>query len=202
MSIVTTSCRPVSARSPRGGSAMRTRRVGQLLAVCFAVTWASVSSASDVVEPRLGKTVRVTTAQEAVLTSPPPGELTVLGTLVEIENDAITILRSHDGHRVRIPRTAVARLQVRAGRTRGQNALIGSGIGLAIGLGVALIEHSRCKGEWLCGVEFALPVLTTPVGALVGVAIPGNRRWVDASTPSVAASPRHAGVRLAWAVTF
>jgi hypothetical protein len=181
---------------------MRTRKVGQLWVVCIAVSWASTSSASDVVEARLGRTVRVTTAQDADVTSSPTGGPTVLGTLLEIEEDAITIVSKDNGHRLRIPRTAVARLEVRRGRTRGQNALIGTGIGLAIGLGVALIEHSRCKGEFLCGVEFALPILTTPAGALVGAAIPGDQRWVDASVPRLAAFPHRPGVRLAWAVTF
>lgn len=181
---------------------MRTRRVGQFLAACVAIAGASVSSASDVVEARPGRTVRVTTAQEAGVTPSSGSGLAVLGTLLELEEDAITILRKDDGHRVRIPRGAVTRLEVRKGLTRKQNAAIGAGAGLLIGLGVALIEHSRCRGEFLCGVEFALPVLTVPAGALVGAAIPGNQRWVDAAAPGVAATLRRTGVRLAWAVTF
>ncbi len=181
---------------------MGTRRVGLFLTVFCAASWAGVSSPSDLVEARLGTTVRVTTAQAPDVPSPPAGGPTVLGTLVEIERDAITILRKSDNDRIRIPRTAIARLELRKGHTRGRNALIGAGIGAAIGLGWAVVEHSRCKGEFLCGVEFGLPILTTPAGALVGVAIPGNQRWVDASAPGVAVLSARPGVRLAWSVTF
>ena len=202
---------------------MRTRRIAQLVAAVWAASGVAVSSASDLVEARPGAMVRVTTARgfdQAGLpaaegcvdqqdasspaggTSVPAAGPTVLGRLVEIERDAITVLRESEKDRVRIPRSAITQLQVRTGHSRGRNALIGAGIGAAIGLTFALIEHSRCKGEWLCGVEFALPILTTPAGALVGVAIPGNRRWVDASSAAADGVSSHTGVQLAWSVTF
>jgi len=206
---------------------MGTRRVTQFVAVCFA-TGVGVSSASDVVEARLGATVRVTTVQATdaaglpvarqgadpqAAPSPAPGASlpagaprVLLGTLVEMKRDAITVRRQSEKDRVRIPRTEIARLELRRGHTRGRNALIGTGIGAAIGLGWAVIEHSRCKREGdflgLCGLAFGIPILTTPAGALVGVAIPGNQRWIDASAPGVAMLPSRTSVRLAWSVTF
>lgn len=93
-------------------------------------------------------------------------------------------------------------MEVRKGRTRKRNALIGAGIGAAVGLGWAVIEHWRCQGKLLWGVEFMLPILTTPAGALAGFAIPANRRWVAASPAGHAALPSHSGVNAAWSFRF
>lgn len=150
--------------------------------------------ASEFVEARPGAKVRVT-AQA-------PGEVAILGTLVELDRDTITVLRQSEKDRIRIRRATITRLEVKKGHTRGRNALIGAGLGATLGLGYAVIEHSRCKGEFLCGVEFALPILTTPAGALVGLAIPGNQRWVDASPAGIAVLPSRTGIRVAWSVRF
>lgn len=178
-----------------------------------------VPLASEVVEAQRGAKVRVTAQAPAELAGQPPtaqrgvpstgaerslqtGELAILGTLVELDRDTITVLRQSEKDRIRIQRTTITRLEVKKGHTRGRNALIGAGIGAALGLGYAVIEHSRCKGEFLCGVEFALPILTTPAGALLGLAIPGNQRWVEASPAGIAVLPSRTGVRVAWSVRF
>jgi hypothetical protein len=164
-----------------------------------------VSSGSDVVEARPGAKVRITTVEplQAVPGQSAAPEGIVVGTLVEGDGGAITVLRQTEKDRIRIPRTAIKRLEIGKGSTRGRNALIGAGIGAGIGLAWATVEHSRCKGEMLCGVEFALPVLTTPVGALVGLAT-GKQRWVDASPTPVAVSvlPARRGIGLACSVSF
>ena len=151
---------------------------------------------------RLGTRVRVTTAPAAGLTSPPTIGPAILGTLVGISKDTVTILRQSEKDRIQVPWSTIAKLELRKGHTRGRHALIGAGIAAAIGLVFALNEHSQCTGEFLCGIEFAVPVLIAPVGALVGVAVPGNQRWVDASPPSVAVVSSRRGVRLTWSVAF
>jgi hypothetical protein len=127
-------------------------------------------------------------------------ESQIEGRLVEIDKESITVLRQKE--RLRFRRDEIGRLEVQKGRTRGRNALLGAGIGLVVGLAWAAVENSRCQGEFLCGVEFAAyPILTVPAGALVGVAIPGNRRWVDGSAAGAAMLPP-AGVRVAWSIRF
>ena len=194
---------------------MRTRGlapfISALLGVSPAVT--AVSLASERVVARAGATVRVTTALPTGGTAqrpaagqdgdlPPSGRI-VLGTLVDLARDTITVLRRTEKDRLRIPRAEIARLEVAKGSTRGRRALIGAAAGAAVGLGYAVIEHSRCQGEFLCGVEFALPILTTPAGALLGLAT-GGRRWVEAAPPSsgVVVLPAHRGIRVAWTITF
>jgi hypothetical protein len=200
---------------------MEKGRVARVVIVALTLpAWVGVLRASEIVEAGPGAKVRVTTAQApgVVAGQPPtaqggvpstgPGRslptvgLAILGTIVELDRDAITVVRRFEKDRIRIQRTTITRLEVKKGRTRGRNALIGAGIGAALGLGLAVIEHSRCRGEWLCGVEFALPILTTPAGALVGLAIPGNQRWVEASPAGIAVLPSRTGVRVAWSVRF
>jgi hypothetical protein len=169
---------------------MRGKRVVAVLAVAV-VAGVGRSSAADRGEVRVGATVRATT---------PGGVLS--GTIAEVDPAAITLRDPLSRRMLSIPREEISRLELSRGRSRGKNALIGAGVGLAVGLGVAVIANSQCQGDMLCGVEFALPVLTTPLGALVGVAIPGNQRWVDASPGSPTAQVPKKGVRVAWSVSF
>jgi hypothetical protein len=161
------------------------------------------SSGPSLGETRPGTKVRVTTVGPFETAAGPSVAGQVVGTLLAADQDAVTVLRRGEKDRVRIPRAAIRKLEVGNGGTRGRNALIGAGVGAAVGLTAALIEHSRCRGEFLCGVEFALPFLTTPLGALVGVAT-GGQRWVEASQPRVAVSamPVRRGIRVACSVTF
>ena len=182
-----------------------------MLGISPAVTAVSLASERAVARP--GATVRVTTAPAGGHAAEPPaagpdgnlfpGGGIVLGTLVDLDRDTITVLRRTEKDRLRIPRAEIAKLEVAKGSTRGRRALIGAAAGAAVGLGYAVIEHSRCQGEFLCGVEFALPILTTPAGALLGLAT-GGRRWVDAAPTSsgVAVLPARRGIRVAWTITF
>ena len=153
----------------------------------------AVSLASEQAVARAGDAVRVTG----------PDKRIVLGTLVDLDHDTITVLRRSEKDRIRISRVEIARLEVAKGSTRGRRAWIGAAAGTAAGLVYAVIEHSRCQGELLCGVEFAMPILTTPAGALLGFAT-GGRRWVEAAPTSsaVAALPPRRGIRVAWTITF
>jgi hypothetical protein len=186
---------------------MRTRREVALRVTLLVIgpAVAGVSFASEPAEARPGARVRVTTGPSAQATSGQPGvqHRTVIGTLLDADGDAITVLRRGGEDRVHIARTAIRRLEVARGRTRGRSTLIGAGIGAGVGLGVAVIEHHQCKGEFMCGVEFVLPVLTTPVGALVGFAA-GKQQWVNVSPMGGGLSilPRRRGVQVAWVVRF
>jgi len=150
---------------------------------------------------QLGAKVRITTVEPTSATSDQPSR--VIGTLVEADGDGLTVLRKEKEDRVRIPRSAIQKLEVGRGTTRGRRALIGAGVGAALGLAVAAIDYSNCEeGDW-CELVWGLPVLTTPVGAVLGLAT-GGQRWVEASPPRVAFSirPARRGVQLACSITF
>jgi hypothetical protein len=172
---------------------MKKRAPAAVIVVVTLLAQARVALPSEVVEARPGATMRVTTG--------PMVEGAVVGRLVESDHDTITLDAGSARTRIRIPRASITRMEVKKGRGRGDHAVIGALIGLGVGLGLAAIEHSQCKGEWLCGTEFALPLLTVPVGGLIGVAIPGNRRWVEATSPPLAARAS-AGLRIGWTVRF
>ena len=187
---------------------MRRRAVTPFLA---ALLTSSPVLAGDSPGPEAGEArprakVRITTAAplEAAPGQPavPPG--TIAGTLIDEDRDSMTVLRRGGKDRIRIPRAAIRKLEFGRGSTRGRNALIGAGVGAAVGLVGAAIEHSRCQGEWLCGVEFALPILTAPAGALVGLAT-GTQRWAEASPAApltLSILPARRGIQVACSVTF
>ena len=139
-----------------------------------------VTSGSDEVEARPGAKVRITTV-EPIQAGPgqsavPQG--VVVGTLLEGDGGAITVLLRTEKDHVRIPRTAIKRLEIGKGSTRGRNALIGAGIGAAIGLAWAAVEHSRCKGRGSAGADLVSCIwllsrsLIPPLDSLCG----GERR--------------------------
>jgi hypothetical protein len=170
------------------GEAMKKRRAPRVALVALAaLAQVGVSRASDRVEARPGDTIRVTTSQT-------PAGGGIVGTLVELDPGTLTVVGRSESDRTRIRRDAITRLEVKRGGTRGKNVLIGAAIGLGVGLLLAAIETTSCDGEWLCGVEYAaFPILTAPAGALVGVAIPGNQRWVEVPPAGRAARPAAPG---------
>jgi hypothetical protein len=173
-----------------------------LLVAASLVTVGGLAPSPAHAQARPGSTVRVTTTPG---TAGDPGATgpVIRGKLVELDERSITILTAGESERVRIARGDIVRLELKKrGGGRGRHALIGAGIGAGIGLAAAVIEHSRCAGEFLCGVEFFLPVLTAPLGALVGVAVPGREEWVATSPAAVAIVPSRSGVRVACSVRF
>jgi len=128
----------------------------------------------------------------------------IVGKLLVADADYLTLAAEGRGS-MRVPRTAVERLEVSRGRSRGKPALIGAGIGAVVGLAWGVIEHSRCesRGEWFCDLAYGFPVLTVPAGALVGLAI-GRERWVETSPTSlkVCFMPTRGGIRVLGSLTF
>jgi len=63
--------------------------------------------------------------------------------------------------------------------------------------------RTRGLAPFISALLGVLPILTTPAGALLGLAT-GGRRWVDAAPTSsgVAVLPARRGIRVAWTITF
>lgn len=159
--------------------------------------------AAEATDAKAGDVVKVRFAPDAegVPDRAANPQSTVVGTLAEIETDALVV--AGPAGRVRLPRAAIEDLQVKRGRSRGRAALIGAGVGAAVGLVVGGVATSRCRGEAFCGMEMFLPVLTVPAGALIG-ALAGGQRWVAAEVPRVAFSlgPARGGLRVAATLSF
>jgi hypothetical protein len=131
----------------------------------------------------------------------------IVGMLATADGDELSVLVAPDEAAVRMPRVAVERLEVSRGRARGKATLIGAGIGAAFGVVVGVISHEQCQSEagddgW-CDLAWSFPMVTTPAGALLGLAI-GKERWVQASptTLSLGVVPVSGGVRVAGTVRF
>ena len=109
----------------------------------------------------------------------------IVGTVVAIDANTVTLTTDGKHVRVSIPRASVSQLQASHGKSRGKSALIGAAVGAGIGLAVGTLVVASCKGNCI-GVEgaFALPILTAPLGALQGLAV-ASERWVDAALPPV-----------------
>jgi hypothetical protein len=156
------------------------------------------SHASEGKGARLGDKVAVTLSESSAIEA---RETRLVGTLSEFDSDTISILRSKR-HPVRIPRAQIVRLEV-GGNTRDRNAGRGAIIGALFGFAWAAVEHSRCKGQVFCGLEFGLPLLTTPVGAIVGLTT-GTRTWTDVPLPASggALAPTRRGYQVAVSIRF
>ncbi len=105
---------------------------------------------------------------------------TLIGSVAAVTDDAILILTSEGKPTVRVPRTALVKLEVTVERSqKGRGALIGAGVGLAAALVLAAIASSDDEsilqfsyGEAAAG----LSLLFVPGGAAVGaIAAPGER---------------------------
>lgn len=173
--------------------------------VFLAVTFlgAGAPRAAEAAEVRTGDVVKVRFAPDAegVPDRAAAPQATIVGTLAEIEADALVV--AAPAGRVRLPRAAIEDLQVKRGRSRGHAALIGAGVGAAVGLVIGGVATSRCSGESFCGLEMFLPVLTAPAGALIG-ALAGGQRWVAAEAPHMAFSlgPARGGLGVAATLSF
>ena len=142
-------------------------------------------------------------AEDGTVTSR-EGKQWIVGKLVATDAEHLTVAAAGKPS-VRVPRTAVQRLQVSRGRSRGKAALIGAGVGAVVGLAWGAIEHSRCEssGEGMCDLAYGIPVMTVPVCALVGLAV-GKERWVETSPAGfhLGLSPTRDGVRVVGRLAF
>ncbi len=97
--------------------------------------------------------------------------------------DEVTLWIPNRGEVV-VPLRRIQRVEFSAGKTRiKSSALIGAGVGAAVGLLMGTLQRSDCnaKGGWICDAYIpGMMILTTPAGALVG-GILGSNEWHDYS---------------------
>lgn len=119
----------------------------------------------------------------------PDEEQRLEGRLVAVEPDAFVIESRKAGERLTVPRAAIARVEVSAGRrSRLAQAAIGLLIGAGVGAGAGAITGTTCHpNEWFCSPGFnavALAALGAPIGLLSGLAMPVER-WKRVDEPPV-----------------
>jgi hypothetical protein len=124
------------------------------------------------------------------------------GRLVGGDADHLTVVADGREGTIRVPRSAVTRLEVSLGRSREDGAVIGAGVGLLAGLVLGAVQHGACDPErQMCDLAWLTPVLTVPLGAGIGIAA-GTEEWTPASPAHVAATPRRDGMRVALSIRF
>jgi hypothetical protein len=135
---------------------------------------------------------------------PEPGG-TLRGRFVAIDADGLLLIPDGSRDPVRIPKEAIARLDVRAGKgPRARNALIGGLVGVGLGLAMTIVQAETCERHDDCyGVGYAF--YSTPflggAGAIVGAALSPRDRWqapIPASTVRGATGGRGLGVRVSF----
>jgi len=124
----------------------------------------------------------------------------LIGTVVEIDDETLSLRLGDRETPALVPREAITRLEVSAGRkSRGRGALFGAVIGGLVGaIALAATPEPSCgPNPWSCiGVskgEAAPAVigLGAGVGALVGLAITPGEKWTVVPSARVAISPAH-----------
>jgi hypothetical protein len=138
----------------------------------------------------------------------PQSEEQVQGRLVALEADTFVLELHKSTEFARVPRAAIATVEVSAGRSsRASHAALGLLVGAAIGAGMGALTGTTCKpGEWFCSPGFnaaALAIVLAPIGAIGGAAMPVER-WKRVAEPSVRLGvvPTRGGAALAVAVSF
>ena len=120
----------------------------------------------------------------------------VVGSVVSIDDSTLSLNVPGRATPAPVRLDTVNRLEVSDGRhSRGRNALIGAGLGSAIGTGVlvALFGSSGNSGDAGYIVFFGV-ALGAPIGALTGAALPPSERWRDVSLAQHGAARRITGL--------
>ena len=144
----------------------------------------------------VGSRVRVTT--------PLAGTGPLIGTVVGIEPDAVSVRGGSSGSALRIPVTPATTLEVSGGkRSRaGRGAMLGAAVGVMPGLLMTFGDYNTDDGS-----PGAVAALGAAAGAAVGAAVGWalrSEQWLPAEMPSVAAgiAPLRGGatfsLRVAW----
>ena len=162
---------------------MMTRRSTYRAAICFLaliglgalLICVSAASAEEPPVLKLGARVR------ASVTEPSPGAARtkrLTGTLVGLDETAITLATSRTGFPVVLPRQNLSMLELSLRRSqRWKGALIGAGVGAVTGVLIGLASGD----DWLFSAEMkasALGLLLAPVGTLLGAALAPGERWM------------------------
>lgn len=194
--------------------------VAVIAVLCFPCTSPALAG-QDPPSVETGSRVRIELARDLVIApaeSIPPEKPAdtrrgkqVVGQIVEMDGDTLTIALHGRSIRLTVPRDAIARMDLSRGRrSAGERLFKGAGIGALVGgLGGALLgqtgdKDSFCRGSCgalVGGIGFgALGVL---VGAAGGLASEGER-WeqVPARAVQVSVKPVARGRGLGLAVSF
>jgi len=153
------------------------------------------------------------------LTAPSVSGKRLVGTVVGLDEVALTLQRHGVTDTMLVPRAAITRLEISRGRRRSKGALIGAVVGLGSGVALGLATGSDCSSDPDLRALFVaffggckgttravvISVATVPVGALVGFLVAPGEKW-EASSPDrlrIAVAPtRGGGVRAAVSVRF
>lgn len=147
------------------------------------------------------------------VTAPDVADKPITGTLSSLDAASITLAVPGvaAGSEQTIQLTSVDRLEIYRGRSHSPlkgmrtGALVGAGLGLAIGIGAATEDGSFvCEGAGCIGIGVLGGAFWgTAIGAVIG-AISGQDRWDEVMlvTPSVAVRPAGGGFTLAVALSF
>jgi hypothetical protein len=176
-------------------------------AIGLTLLCAAPPSAGDVELPAAGTHVRV----KARGVAPRP----VVGSLVAIEIDEITIRRSGSSEIVAIPRPAVERFEIRRSESRrSRGAGIGALVGLVVGAGAGIAAGQDCNRphtSFVCISRstsgFVLGTAGASLGALIGLVGAPGEAWETIDPTRLRSSslpgrlPR-TGMALAFSITF
>jgi len=164
----------------------------------------ATGTAKEMPNPKVGARVRLLARD----LDPEP----LIGTVVEIDDETLSLRVGEGETPAVVPREAITRLEVSAGRkSRGRGALIGAVVGGLVGaIALAATPEPSCgPNPWSCiGIskEEAAPAvigLGAGVGALVGLAITPGEKWTVLPSARVAFSPAHGRhVQISLTVVF
>ena len=144
------------------------------------------------------------------VTSPAAPSGLIVGTLVGLDEETLTVRASKQTNDVPLKREAVTKLEVSRRRgNRGKAVAVGALVGAAVGVTLGLATGSNCQpSSFVCfdkgekSVIFGL--LTVPAGALLGLAVSHGEKW-ETTTPDrlrVAITPKRGGVGLTVSFGF
>ncbi len=166
------------------------------LVVACAVVSATEATAEEASRTQ-GPRVRVTSA------AAPSGRL--VGTLVGLDDDALTVRPSKESGDVRLKRDSIAGLEVsrrrgNRGKAIGLGILAGAALGAAVGAATTPDDSWFTKGEG----AGAVAILGAPLGALLGLGFSHGEKW-ETTTPDrlrVAILPVQGGAGVSLAFGF
>ncbi len=136
-------------------------------------------------ESRSGQWIRVTTSSDL------PGiarlGARIEGALQRLDEDRLVLERGPNAETVTVPRSAIARLDVRQrASSRGKWARIGGLVGLAAGVSIGLASGSDKDCSFIPSLCFSAgekatlySVFTLPAGALIGLALGRGSEWKE-----------------------
>lgn len=173
------------------------------------ITGAREAAAAPEGELLEGRETRSYRVDGELLTLPKPGKR-LTGTLLAQDAESVTIRAAGHAQPLRIPREALASMEVSRGRgSRLTGALVGLGVGFALGFALG----SSCDDSGsiidLCGADFGLAVgavIGLP-GALIGLAVPPAERWEHVAIEGprrvqLKLAPQRGGVGLGLSIGF